>query len=304
MSYTTTYQQASYGQEKGKSSLNLKLPSKKDGAMFVEKNKLNMIFYVSCFAATLFVYHVLSDGDFSFLLTLGSLITTFGFTILFGKLSRSKSFDGVSLKSLQLYALVFACRLSSILVYEGYLPYDSTGDWLIKATELTSLGLCLAAIFTIISNRKPEAVSDDRFGDFGFLPGTLGSLYLIVPCLVAAFLYHPNINKNIFTDIAWTFATYLEVFAILPQFYMLQKLNKAVEASISHFCFSIGFARVFLMLFWFESYQELGSGMNGLMIIVVQFVHLAIMGEFCLYYLLAAKQRKPLILPSSMGAMV
>ena len=34
---------------------------------------------------------------------------------------------GVSLKTLELYALVFAFRLSSILFFDGYLPYDKYG---------------------------------------------------------------------------------------------------------------------------------------------------------------------------------
>lgn len=30
-------------------------------------------------------------------------------------------------------------RLTSILVYEGYLPFDKSGDWFYQATEILSL---------------------------------------------------------------------------------------------------------------------------------------------------------------------
>jgi hypothetical protein len=39
----------------------------------------------------------------------------------------SRSAKGVSLKSLELYALVFFFRLLSIMRHQGYLPFDKYG---------------------------------------------------------------------------------------------------------------------------------------------------------------------------------
>uniref|UniRef100_A0A7S3V3D1 Uncharacterized protein n=1 Tax=Aplanochytrium stocchinoi TaxID=215587 RepID=A0A7S3V3D1_9STRA len=285
-----------------KSMKTLVIRTKTEGAMFMERNKLNVIYYISCFAAILFVYHVLSDGDFSFLLTLGSLIQTFGVAILLTKLFRQNSFSGISLKTLQLYALVHTCRLSSILFHEGYLPYDSTGDFVIKITEISSLVMILCAIGTVLlpSGDVAYNAAEDCFGNFGAVSGNFGSLYLILPCFVLACLFHPNINKNIVTDIAWMFSNYLEIFAVVPQFYMMQKLTKAIEESIAHFCFSVGFARLFLTIFWFETSVELGEGAVATLMLVIQLIHLAIMAEFCIYYLVAAKKKEPLVLPGMM----
>lgn len=86
---------------------------------WVQQNKLNIISYITAFAFVLFVYHVFSDGDFSFLLTLGSMVRMFGFVLLLIKFGIQRNCSGISLKTLELYALVFAARLSSILVYEG-----------------------------------------------------------------------------------------------------------------------------------------------------------------------------------------
>ena len=53
----------------------------------------------------------------------------FGFGLLNFKMWTSKSAKGVSLKTLELYALTFLVRLLSIMRHQGYLPYDKSGDW-------------------------------------------------------------------------------------------------------------------------------------------------------------------------------
>ena len=54
---------------------------------------------------------------------------------------------GISLKTLEAYALVFALRWTSILMYEGYLPFDKSGDWFYQATEIFSL--CEVAVLIV-----------------------------------------------------------------------------------------------------------------------------------------------------------
>lgn len=74
--------------------------------------------------APLLVYFWLSGGDFSFLMAYGAMARMFGFGILDGKVYKSQRSTGVSIKALQLYFLVFFCRIASIVTHEGYLPYD------------------------------------------------------------------------------------------------------------------------------------------------------------------------------------
>mmetsp|Transcript_18391 Transcript_18391/g.22358 ORF Transcript_18391/g.22358 Transcript_18391/m.22358 type:complete len:295 (+) Transcript_18391:162-1046(+) len=274
---------------------------------FFEKQKLNIIFYTVGFAFVLFVYHMLSDGDFSFLLTLGGIVRMFGFGILMVKFYVQKSATGISLKTLELYSLVFVARLCSILFYQGYLPYDSSGDWLYQTVEVISLLLCVAAIVYVLVYSDSYVAAEDAFGNFKYIPSQLGPIILVVPCFILALLFHPTLNKNKLTDTAWTFAAYLETVAVLPQFYLLQKANKAVESWVSHFVFSLGLSRLFLFIFWFSSFHELSdkksksflSGFSGYSILLVQLVHIAIMGEFCIYYLLAAKRQSPLVLDAA-----
>lgn len=41
--------------------------------------------------------------------------------------------------------------------------------------------------------------------------------------LVAAYLVHPGLNAESLYDIAWTYALYLESFALLPQIHLFTK---------------------------------------------------------------------------------
>ena len=79
--------------------------------------------------------------------TLGSMLNVLSFGVLVSKVIRDKSTTSISMKTLQCYALVFAGRLSSILIYEGYLPYDRSGDWLYQFCEATALLLVLGLLF-------------------------------------------------------------------------------------------------------------------------------------------------------------
>lgn len=91
---------------------------------------------------------------------------------------------GLSLKTLELYAFVFFFRLSSILRYQGYLPYDRTGDWLYSFLEISALAMCCVVIFLVMV--KFNASYEQRYDTFGWLhvPTELGALYILVPCIL------------------------------------------------------------------------------------------------------------------------
>ena len=80
------------------------------------QHRFSVLCVVAALIACVFVYHVFSDGDFSFLMTLGSVLTLFSFALLVAKVATTRSASGLSVKSLQAYALVYAGRLASILV--------------------------------------------------------------------------------------------------------------------------------------------------------------------------------------------
>jgi hypothetical protein len=113
----------------------------------IVKHQFTAILWFALIVVTLIFYHVLSDGDFSFLLTLGSVVRLFAFLVVVLKLLTTGSAEGLSGKTLYLYAVAFASRLTSILRFEGYLPYDKSGDWLYQTVELLTLVFVLVCIY-------------------------------------------------------------------------------------------------------------------------------------------------------------
>jgi len=279
--------------------------SRKD---FMRRQRFYLICYGVAFVFLFFVYHLISDGDFSFLLTLGGLTRLFGFCQLLFHCVKDKSCSGMSLKTVQMYAVVFFSRLCSILFYEGYLPYDSSGDWLYQMVELSSFFICLAIIFLMmVTNKNTYDKDSDVFGHGMGLPNEFGPIYLAIPCLVLAVIVHPKLNANFFTDTAWTFALYLETVSVIPQTYMFQKSKtKTVDVWASHFVFLVGLSRFFLFIFWFSSYHELSDKYSdsitgawvGLFVLINQVLHLVLLGDFCYIYLKSAKSGDPIVLTS------
>ena len=268
----------------------------------------NVYMWAGFFSASLFVYFTLSGGDFSFLMTYGAMSRMFGFGILNAKIFMSKRATGVSVKSLQLYSLVFFFRLTSIMRHEGYLPYDKSGDWLYHIIEVSSLLLSISAMYGALALFKDTYQPDqDKFGEMNVPPG-YGAVYLAVPVLLLAIFIHPNLNSDFISDVAWTYAMYLESVALVPQLFMFQKQSSGVvELLTAHFVAALGFGRVMEFLFWIYSYHELatsaGSKLPGYLALFSQFMQLVLMLDFFWYYYLAVKNATPLVLPSHGAAL-
>lgn len=311
-SYSTSYTPAestgaSYGQSNEPDSSTGKGVKKSIALAALNKN---VLIWAGFFSASLFVYSVLSGGDFSFLMTYGAMSRMFGFGILNVKTFKSQRASGISAKTLQLYCVVFACRLTSIIRHEGYLPYDKSGDWLYHFIEIMALIFTGAALWgTMVPFKATYEADSDKFGEMN-VPKGFGAVYLAVPTLFIAICFHPNLNSDFLSDFAWTYAMYLESVAVIPQLYMFQKqANGVVELLTAHFVAALGFGRVMEFVFWIYSYHELstssGSNIPGYIAIISQFVQLVLMIDFFWYYVTAVKNNTPLVLPShSTGNMV
>ena len=265
-----------------------------------------VLIWAGFFTASLLVYSLLSGGDFSFLMTYGAMSRMFGFGILIFKTFKSQRATGISIKTLQLYCLVFFFRLTSIIRHEGYLPYDKSGDWLYHVIETMSLLFTGAALWAAMGPFKRTYQADlDVFGEMNVPPGA-GAVYLAVPVLIIALLIHPNLNSDFLSDVAWTYAMYLESVALIPQLYMFQKQSTGVvELLTAHFVAALGFGRVMEFCFWVYSYHELansaGSRLPGYLALFSQFMQLVLMLDFFWYYFVAVKNATPLVLPSHNG---
>ncbi|EZG79652.1 putative ER lumen protein retaining receptor [Gregarina niphandrodes] len=221
------------------------------------------------FALTVFIVFIfISDRDFSFLLTLSSLVSTFCFFMVAQKIEKQGNVKGVSIKMFECYLILLTCRLFSIIPFEGYLPYDRTGDWLYQLTE--ALSLCLCGTIVYMGRKRYNATYDA--------------------------------NQDAFKHISWTFALYLEAVASLPQLYYFQKdvspigkhplfFQKRVEPFTSHFLAGQCLAKILSFIFWVATYSELNDpsrklkSFAGIWVIIGQVIQLILMGDFMYLYL-------------------
>lgn len=248
------------------------------------------------------IYFLFSSGDFSFLLTYSSFMRCFGLCLINYRMWNSKTASGISVKTLELYAIVFGCRLLSIMRHQGYLPYDKSGDWFYHFIEIVSMGATCLAIYGIFG--PLISTYDEKFDKFGHahIPNEFGIAYIAGPCILLAIIFHPSLNREFFSDTCWTISMYVEAAAMFPQLYMFQKqagdTGGKVETLTGHTVFALAFARVFELIFWAGSFSEL-KGFSGYLILLSQLLHLAIMADFFYYYFVSLTKGLPMELPTT-----
>ena len=255
------------------------------------KNKDDLSFWGVFLTATGVLMYLFSDWDFSVLLTLSSILSFFAFLSVAIKIELSKSVKGVSVKMFEGYLLVYLFRLMAIVPYEGYLPFDRSGDWLYQSVELLSFVVIL--VIVMISNTRYVATYEAASDIFAHR-------YLILSAFILSLLFHPSLNAFLPADIAWTFALYLESFTVLPQLFMFQRAKQA-EPVLTHFLAAQALSRLLSFVFWASSHAELNDknhhnhvgaaiGLGplksyvGHWVVVMQLVQLVIMADFLWLY--------------------
>ncbi|RZB52323.1 ER lumen protein-retaining receptor B [Glycine soja] len=141
----------------------------------------------------------------------------------------------VSLKTQELYALVFACRYLDIFTY-----YVSLYNTIMKL-------IFLGSSFSIVWYMRYHKVvrrSYDKDQD------TFRHYFLVLPCLLLALLIN---EKFTFKEVMWTFSLYLEAVAILPQLVLLQR-TRNIDNLTGQYVFLLGAYRALYILNWIYRY--------------------------------------------------
>ena len=262
-------------------------------------NPLTVLAYFLFVVFILFIYHLASDGDFSFCLSLSGLVKLFAFGLLLTHLAVDRTAAGVSAKSLFLFAVSFLCRFFGVYLGVGYLPVDKSGDYLPLIEMLAFLVTAATLASVLVVNRATYAKEEDSFGKHVIpnVPHEFGPLYILIPATILAILFHPKLNQNNFSDIPWTLALYLESVAIIPQLFMFQKSTKPVERWTSHYVFTLAVARFLSFVFWASSYHELASkndksvtgGWVGMLCVFFEIIGLLILADYSYYWFVSAR---------------
>eukprot|EP00921_Rhytidocystis_pertsovi_P020065 GHVQ01031838.1.p1 GENE.GHVQ01031838.1~~GHVQ01031838.1.p1 ORF type:complete len:286 (+),score=18.95 GHVQ01031838.1:672-1529(+) len=250
--------------------------------IWFQQNAAFLVAWSTFLVVVVALFFLFSDGDFSFLMTLSSLVGMFSFLMVAIKIESCKSCSGVSLKMIECYVILIFARLCSIIPFEGYLPYDRSGDWLYQTVE--ALTLCFAGSIAYMCRIRYKETYDPS-------TDTVNHLLLIVPSLILSLIFHPSLNLFPPADVSWTFALYLESVCVLPQLFMFQKEGKP-EPFTTHFLAGQALSKALSFAFWISSYSELNGPASSLLksyvgvwVIVMQVVQLIVMGDFIYHYL-------------------
>ncbi|KAK8795996.1 hypothetical protein WA171_003960 [Blastocystis sp. BT1] len=279
-----------------------------DFKKYLKANRSNMLLWIVMFLVIMITYHFFSDGDFSFLLTLASMTSAFGFILVLIKCYFSKSVAGISIKSMQCYAIVYALRLVAIMNSKAYLPYDASGDWLYTVVLWITLIIIVLILYLMtVPLKYTHNVHHDTWGQ-QYVNKKYTSLLLIVPSFILALIVRPQRSGKGFIDFCWASSMYLESVSILPQLHMFRKNRTGeIESFTSHYVFAMFLSKLMDFLFWMNSWQELNgyygfisSHFAGITIIFFQILQLGLMSSYVFYYVRSALVDSPMVLPTSM----
>ena len=247
----------------------------------LKKRKKDLIFWSTIIIVILLIFIFISSKDFSFFLVLSSLVQTCAFTIILVKVTNYQTCSGLSANTLICYAILLFARLTSTLFYPGYLPSDSSGSWLYQLSDISSLLICCLLIYLIYYKYRETA-------DI-LLDGKIPFYFLVIPCYIFSLIFRSTLNDNAFCDINWAFSMYLEALAIFPQILLFTFKKGQIETFTSHYVALCGLSRLFSLIFWWDTYEELVTDQIffgkyiGYFIIGAQILQLIIMADY--YYL-------------------
>ncbi len=198
--------------------------------------------------------------------------------VLLLKIHATKSCAGISLKTQELYLMVFVTRYLDLFWNFASL-YNSVFKIIYIATS--------AMIIWYMRRHRTVKGTYDKDHD------TFRYLFLILPSLVLAMIF--NERFTVF-EVLWAFSLFLEAIAILPQLVLLQR-TKNVDNLTGNYVFLLGMYRAFYILNWIYRYMTEPNYVQWI-VWLCGTVQTGLYLDFFYYYIQAWKANKKLQLPS------
>eukprot|EP00908_Phaeocystis_cordata_P024044 Transcript_652.p1 GENE.Transcript_652~~Transcript_652.p1 ORF type:complete len:221 (-),score=111.47 Transcript_652:640-1302(-) len=211
----------------------------------------------------------------------GDLCHLLSFVVMFWKLHTSKSVAGISLKTQELYVMVFVARYLDL--FWNWLSYYNV------VMKIIFIASSVAIVYVIrfgVPHKNTYNAEDDAFP----------YMYLIVPAALLGVAINQDYSSPF--EMCWAFSIYLEAVAILPQLFMLQKQGGS-ENLTSHYIFLLGMYRLFYLFNWVYRYATEDSYMQPI-VWVSGIVQTALYLDFFYTYVNAKRERidAPIELPA------
>lgn len=172
----------------------------------------------------------------------GDMFHVISIVVLLLRLKAIRNANGISIKTQELYLLVFVTRYLDLFT-TFYGLYNS----LMKVLYIS----VTAYIIYMVRRTEPfkkeyDADTRDSFKHWH---------YAVAPCVALAIITNLFQGFN-FVEMLWTFSIYLEAIAIIPQLIVLQRFRE-VENLTGHYVFLLGAYRGLYILNWvYRSYYE------------------------------------------------
>ncbi|XP_068665968.1 ER lumen protein-retaining receptor A-like [Aristolochia californica] len=208
----------------------------------------------------------------------GDMTHLLSILVLLLKIYATKSCSGISLKTQELYVLVFLTRYMDL--FTSFLSAYNTVMKLVFIGSSVAI-VCLMRFHPLI--RRSYDKDQDNFPHY----------LLVLGSFVLALLVHEWFS---FLEVLWAFSIYLEAVTILPQLLLLQRSGNVDNLTV-HYVFFLGAYRGFYILNWIyrffseHHYFRRITWFSGL-------VQTALYGDFFYYYFISWKNSEKLQLPA------
>ncbi|CEG01005.1 ER lumen protein retaining receptor [Ostreococcus tauri] len=198
--------------------------------------------------------------------------------VLLLKIQATKSCAGLSLRTQELYAIVFVSRYLDL-----FFTFISMYNVIMKLIFISS-SFC---IIWYMRCHRIVAQTYDREQD------TFRVAFLVVPCFMLSLMINHEFS---FTEVLWTFSIYLEAVAILPQLVLLQRTFN-IDTLTSNYIFLLGAYRALYMLNWIYRYFT-ERDYSQWIVWTSGTLQTATYCDFFYYYILSWRKNERLSLPS------
>ncbi|KAL3159665.1 ER lumen protein-retaining receptor B [Trebouxia sp. C0009 RCD-2024] len=208
----------------------------------------------------------------------GDMTHLLSVVMLLLKIHATRSCRGISLRTQELYGLVFLTRYIDI-----FFRFVSLYNTVMKLVFLASS----ATIIYYMRFHRVVRTTYDRELD------TFRSWLLIVPCFLLALVINQGFAA---VEILWAFSLYLEAVAILPQLVLLQRTQN-IDNLTGNYILLLGAYRALYILNWIykllteDNYRQWIVWTSGL-------VQTALYADFFYYYFRSWQNNEKLSLPT------
>lgn len=203
-------------------------------------------------------------------------VESLAFAIILLRLTIGQTAAGISAKMLLLDAVRLSCKLVASFWLGRRLPRKSSDSFVHTCDAMSLTVACLALLCVRVPMRASYQIEADVFG---IVPWIVGALVL-------AGVVHVEIGQQFLPDCLWTFALYVDGFALLPQLQLVAQNGGVIDEAMSHHTAAIFGSRCLALAFWWliRNTWLRGTTLTGWCILLGGLLQLVVLSHYMCYY--------------------